>query len=407
MPLSDTAIRAIKPREKAYKVADEKGLFILANPGGSRLWRLKYRIDGKEKVMALGAYPEVGLKNAREKRDDARKLIAAGIDPSEKKKSDKAEREERATNTFELVAREWHQNIKGEWIEKHAVRTMKLFERDLFPFIGGKPINEIKPRELLECLRRVEKRGTLSTAHRLLTQCGQVFRFGVASDRCERDTAADLRDALVKKPQVEHFAAITDPKRVGELMRMIDGYQGTAIVSAALKLSPMLFVRPGELRVAEWTEMDLDAAVWELPAEKMKMRNPHVVPLPTQAVDILRDLHLMTGHGKHVFPSWGGDKRPMSSNTVRVALRAMGITAEEMTAHGFRAMARTILDEVLGFRVDLIEHQLAHTVVDPNGRAYNRTAFLVERREMMQRWADYLDKLKAGADVIAFERGAA
>lgn len=407
MPLSDTAIRAIKPREKAYKVADEKGLFILVNPGGSRLWRLKYRIDGKEKVMALGAYPDVGLKDAREKRDDARKLIAAGIDPVQKKKSDEAEARVRATNTFELVAREWHENIKGEWIEKHAVRTMKLFERDLFPFIGGKPINEIKPRELLECLRRVEKRGTLSTAHRLLTQCGQVFRYGVASDRCERDTAADLRDALVKKPQVEHFAAITDPKRVGELMRMIDGYQGTAIVSAALKLSPMLFVRPGELRIAEWTEMDLDAAVWELPAGKMKMRNPHVVPLPTQAVDILRELHQMTGHGKHVFPSWGGDRRPMSSNTVRVALRAMGVKAEEMTAHGFRAMARTILDEVLGFRVDLIEHQLAHTVVDPNGRAYNRTAFLVERREMMQRWADYLDKLKAGAEVISFDRSAA
>jgi len=407
MPLSDTAIRASKPREKAYKVADEKGLFLLVNPGGSRLWRLKYRIDGKEKLMALGAYPDVGLKDARDKRDEARKLIAAGIDPAQKKKSDEAEAKERATNTFELVAREWHENVKGEWIEKHAVRTMKLFERDLFPFIGGKPINEIKPRELLECLRRVEKRGTLSTAHRLLTQCGQVFRYGVASDRCERDTAADLRDALVKKPQVEHFAAITDPKRVGELMRMIDAYQGTAIVSAALKLSPMLFVRPGELRIAEWSEMNLDAAVWELPAEKMKMRNPHVVPLPTQAVAILRELYEMTGHGKHVFPSWGGDKRPMSSNTVRVALRAMGITAEEMTAHGFRAMARTILDEVLGFRVDLIEHQLAHTVVDPNGRAYNRTAFLVERRDMMQRWADYLDKLKSGAEVIAFERGAA
>lgn len=407
MPLSDTAIRAIKPREKAYKVADEKGLFILVNPGGSRLWRLKYRIAGKEKVMALGAYPDVGLKDAREKRDDARKLIAAGIDPAQKKKSDEAEARLRATNTFELVAREWHENIKGEWIEKHAVRTMKLFERDLFPFIGGKPINEVKPRELLECLRRVEKRGTLSTAHRLLTQCGQVFRYGVASDRCERDTAADLRDALVKKPQVEHFAAITEPKRVGELMRMIDAYQGTAIVSAALKLSPMLFVRPGELRIAEWTEMDLDSAVWELPAEKMKMRNPHVVPLPTQAVEILRELHQMTGHGKHVFPSWGGDRRPMSANTVRVALRAMGITAEEMTAHGFRAMARTILDEILGFRVDLIEHQLAHTVVDPNGRAYNRTAFLSERREMMQRWADYLDKLKAGAEVIPLDRSAA
>jgi integrase len=395
MPLSDTAIRAIKPREKAYKVADEKGLFLLVNPGGSKLWRFKYRIDGKEKVLALGSYPDVGLKDAHDKRDDARKLIAAGIDPSEKKKSDEAEAQERAANTFEVVAREWHANVKGEWIEKHAVRTMKLFERDLFPFIGGKPINEIKPRELLDCLRKVEKRGTVSTAHRLLTQCGQVFRYGVASDRCERDTAADLRDALVKKPQVEHFAAITEPKRVGELMRMIDAYQGTAIVHAALKLSPMLFVRPGELRIAEWSEMDLDAAVWELPAEKMKMRNPHVVPLPTQAVAILRDLHELTGHGKHVFPSWGGDRRPMSSNTVRVAIRAMGITAEEMTPHGFRAMARTILDEVLGFRVDLIEHQLAHTVVDPNGRAYNRTAFLVERREMMQRWADYLDKLKA------------
>ncbi len=407
MPLSDTAIRAVKPRDKAYKVADEKGLFLLVNPGGSKLWRLKYRIDSKEKVLALGAYPEVGLKDAREKRDDARKLIAAGIDPAQKRKSDEAEARLRATNTFELVAREWHENIKGEWIEKHAVRTMKLFERDLFPFIGGKPINEVKPRELLECLRRVEKRGTLSTAHRLLTQCGQVFRYGVASDRCERDTAADLRDALVKKPQVEHFAAITNPKRVGELMRMIDAYQGTAIVAAALKLSPMLFVRPGELRIAEWTEMDLDAAVWELPAEKMKMRNPHVVPLPTQAVEILRELHQMTGHGKHVFPSWGGDRRPMSSNTVRVALRAMGVTAEEMTAHGFRAMARTILDEVLGFRVDLIEHQLAHSVVDPNGRAYNRTAFLSERRDMMQRWADYLDKLKAGAEVVPFDRSAA
>ena len=404
MPLSDTSIRAVKPRDKAYKLADEKGLFLLVNPGGSKLWRLKYRIDGKEKVLALGAYPDVGLRDAREKRDDARKLIAAGVDPAQKKKADEAEARIRATNTFELVAREWHENAKGEWVEKHAERTMKLFERDLFPFIGGKPINEIKPRELLECLRKVEKRGTLSTAHRLLTQCGQVFRYGVASDRCERDTAADLRDALVKKPQIEHFAAITEPKRVGELMRMIDAYQGTATVSAALKLSPMLFVRPGELRNALWSEIALDAGLWELPAAKMKMRNPHVVPLPSQAVQILRDLHLITGHGSHVFPSWAGDQRPMSSNTVRVALRAMGLTAEEMTAHGFRAMARTILDEVLGFRVDLIEHQLAHTVVDPNGRAYNRTAFLSERKAMMQTWADYLDKLKAGADVILLAR---
>ena len=350
--------------------------------------------------MALGAYPDVGLKDARARRDDARRLIADGVDPAVKKKADKAERSERIANTFEVVAREWHEKTKSTWIEKHAVRTLRLFERDLFPFIGQMPIKEIKPRDLLECLRKVEKRGTVSTAHRLLTQCGQVFRFGVASDRCERDIAADLRDALTKRPQIEHFAAITDPKKVGDLLRMIDAYQGTAVVSAALKLSPMLFVRPGELRNALWSEIDLDAGLWELPAEKMKMRNPHVVPLSHQAVQIFRDLHLITGHGTHVFPSWAGDQRPMSSNTVRVALRAMGLTAEEMTAHGFRAMARTILDEVLGFRVDLIEHQLAHTVVDPNGRAYNRTAFLSERKAMMQTWADYLEKLKVGADVI-------
>lgn len=407
MPLSDTAIRALKLSEKPFKAVDEKGLFLLVNPGGSKLWRFKYRIDGKEKLMALGGYPEVGLKDARAKRDDARRLIAEGVDPAAKKKADKAERSDRIANTFEVVAREWFEKSKNQWIEKHAVRTLRLFERDLFPFIGQIPIKEIKPRDLLDCLHKVEKRGTISTAHRLLTQCGQVFRFGVASDRCERDVAADLRDALTKRPQIAHFAAITDPKKVGELLRMIDAYQGTAVVSAALKLSPILFVRPGELRNALWAEIDLDAALWELPAEKMKMRNPHVVPLPSQAVQILRELSAITGHGSHVFPSWAGDQRPMSSNTVRVALRAMGLMAEEMTAHGFRAMARTILDEVLGFRVDLIECQLAHTVLDPNGRAYNRTAYLSERKAMMQLWADYLDKLKAGAVVIPLHGSAA
>jgi integrase len=401
MNLSDTKIRNTKAKEKQVKMFDSGGLFLLVTPQGSKLWRLKYRHDRKEKLLSLGSYPEISLADARQRRDEARGQLAHGIDPGAVRKAQKkADTEE--TETFEVIAREWHAKFNGTWSEGHAATNMRRLEVDLFPWIGSRPISDIKAPELLATLRRVESRGALEAAHRIRTIAGQVFRYAVATGRSERDPSADLKGALPQPPR-RNLAAITDPKEVAPLLRALDGYQGHYVVKCALRLAPMFFVRPGELRHAEWSEIDLDEAVWNIPASKMKMHLPHIVPLCRQAVEILTQLKELTSASRYVFPSGRSFARPMSENAILAALRRMGYDKDTMTGHGFRAMARTILDEVLQFRPDFIEHQLAHAVKDPNGRAYNRTAHLAERRKMMQKWADYLDGLKAGAVVIPFK----
>jgi integrase len=403
MALFDTKIKGVKPSGKQIKLFDAGGLFLLVTPKGGKLWRFKYRFDGKEKLLALGAYPEITLAEARERRDKARKQLANDIDPGAVRKAMK-EAETEETETFEVIAREWHTKFKKTtWTEGHALTIMSRLERDLFPWIGTRPINQIKAQELLILLRRVEARGALESAHRIRTIAGQVFRYAVATGRAERDPSGDLKGAL-PQPGEKHHAAITEPKEVAPLLRAIDGYQGHFVVKCALRLAPMFFVRPGELRNAEWEEVDLDEAVWNIPAHKMKMKQSHIVPLCKQAVQILTELKELTGVSRYVFPSGRSFARPMSNNAILAALRRMGYDKDTMTGHGFRAMARTILDEVLQVRPDFIEHQLAHAVRDPNGRAYNRTAHLAERRKMMEQWADYLDKLKAGDVGVPFKR---
>lgn len=406
MPLTDTAIRSAKPTEKPQKLADEKGLFLLVHPNGSKYWRLKYRFDGKEKGLAFGVYPDVGLKDARAKRDEARRLLADGIDPGEHRKANKNARADAVGNSFESVAREWFTKLLPTWTPDHADKIIKRLERDVFPWIGGKPIADLNAPAVLTTIRRIEARGRLETAHRALQNCGQVFRYAVATGRAERDPTGDLRGALPPTRE-KHMAAITEPAEVGALLRAIDAFRGTLIVQSALKLSALVFVRPGELRQAEWSEIDLDKGEWNIPASRMKgwtrkgITTPHLVPLAPQAVAILRELQPLTGRGVHVFA--GRDpQKPMSNAAVNASLRRMGYdTKTEMTGHGFRAMARTILHEELNVDRDVIEHQLAHAVPDALGTAYNRTKFIKERRAMMQRWADYLDKLKAGADIVA------
>lgn len=403
IPLSEMQISKAKPRDKEYKLFDGAGLFLLVTPTGGKLWRLKYRFGGMEKLLTLGTYPQSSLSDARQRREDAKKLLANGVDPSELKKAQKAAIVATVQNAFEVVAREWHSKFSHTWSNVHADTLMERLERDVFPYLGGKETGEIKPPELLAMLRRVESRGALDTAHRIRFMCGQIFRYAVATGRAERDPAADLRGAL---PPVKfgHRAAPTDPKDVAPLLRAIDDFQGGFVTKCALRLAPILFVRPGELRSAEWAEIDFDNEQWNIPAAKMKMKEPHIVPLPKQAIAILKELHPLTGTGRYLFPSTRSSQRCMSDNTLNASLRRMGFEKQEITAHGFRAMARTILDEVLQFRPDFIEHQLAHAVRDPNGRAYNRTSHLAERRKMMQTWADYLDGLKAGAKVIPLKR---
>lgn len=397
MALSDLAIRNAKPEAKPTRLSDSGGLYLEVSPSGGKLWRLKYRFGGKEKRLALGKYPEVGLKEARERRDEARKLLANDIDPSENRKVQKAAKTERAANSLEVVAREWIAKFTPTWAATHTNKIIRRLEMYVFPWLGGRPIAEITAPELLAMARRIEGKGAIETAHRAMQNCGQVFRYAVATGRADRDPTGDLRGAL-QPVKSTHMAAITEPRKVAELLRTFDAYQGTLIVRCALQLAPLVFVRPGELRTAEWGDMDLDAAEWRYIASKKG--NAHIVPLSIQAVAILREVQALTGEGRYVFPSARTSERPMSDNAILAAMRRLGIAKDEMSGHGFRAMARTILDEVLGFRPDLIEHQLAHAVRDPNGRAYNRTAHLPERRKMMQAWSDYLDKLKSGAEVI-------
>ncbi|MEL0587111.1 MAG: integrase arm-type DNA-binding domain-containing protein [Candidatus Thiodiazotropha sp. (ex. Lucinoma kazani)] len=401
MALTDTAVRNAKSKEKDRKLFDGGGLFLLVKPNGARYWRFKYRFHGREKLLALGVYPDVTLKSARDKRDDARKLIADGIDPSKARKAEKAARNNE--NSFEAIAREWWGNRESNWSESHSSRIMLRLENDVFPWIGTKSIGDITPAELLTVLRRVESRGAIETAHRIHQSCGQIFRYAVATLRAERDTSADLKGALPPVSK-KHYPSITDPKLIGELLRVIDGYQGAFITRCALQLAPLTFVRPGELRHAEWSEIDLDKAEWRIPAEKMKMKTVHIVPLSIQAIAILNEIKPLTGQGKYVFPSVRSPKRPMSENTVNAALRRLGYTKKEMTGHGFRSMASTILNEQ-GWNKDAIERQLAHTERDLVRASYNYAQHLPERVKMMQWWADYLEGLKQGAEIVSIRNG--
>jgi len=406
MALTDTFVKNVKHTgaQSGDKYTDGRAMYLLVNAVG-KYWRMNYRFADKRKTLALGVYPDVGLAKARARRDKAREQLADGLDPATAKREEKQAQADAAANTFEAVARVWLTKTASKRAEVTQSRITTLLEKDVFPFIGSMPISTIKPRDVLDkAVRKIEARGSVDTAHRAKQICGQIFRYAVAVGLAERDVTTDLRGALAAIPE-SHFAAITEPKQAGELMRSIFDYTGHPCTVAALKLTPLVFVRPGELRTAEWSEIDLDAAEWRIPASKMKMKVDHLVPLPTQAVALLRSVQPITGHGRYVFPSLRTGERPMSENTINAALRGLGYSKEVHTAHGFRALARTIMDEVMGERVDLIEHQLAHAVKDPNGRAYNRTAHLPARRVMMQNWANYLDKLRIGAEVIPIRSG--
>ncbi len=391
MRLTDSAIRTARATERPIKLFDGNGLFLYVTPSGGRRWHFKYRFGGKERLLSFGIYPEISLKIARERREEARRLIAAGIDPLVRRRIEKVAQ----SDTFEAIGREWYEKFKPAWAQSHSDKIIQRLERDVFPWLGRRPITEILAPEVLAVVRRIEGRGALDTSHRALQNCSQVFRYAIATGRAVRDPCQDLRGALPPAKH-ENFPSLTDPEEVGQLLRAIEGFRGTLVVKSALQLAPLLFQRPGELRKAQWPQFDLERAQWKFQASK---NGPdHLVPLSRQAVEILKTLHSLTGTRTHVFP--GRDpKKPMSDAAVNAALRRMGYdTKTEITGHGFRAMARTILDEHLQIRPEVIEHQLAHRVKDNNGTAYNRTKFLKERTEMMQVWADYLDELRAGAE---------
>lgn len=390
-PLTDMAIRKAKPTSRTQKLFDGGGLYMEISPKDGRWWRLKYRFDGKEKRLALGVYPDVPLALARQRREDARQLLARGVDPGEHKKAAAAARAELGANTFEVVAREWL--TKRDWVDSYRVKVAAWLDNDVFPWIGSRPAAELEATDFLAVARRVEGRGAIESAHRIMQNCGQVMRYAIATGRAKRNPVADLRGALASPPD-NSFAAVTDPDELAPLLRAMHGYSGTMVVRCALQMAPMVFLRPGELRQAEWSEFDMEAKTWTIPAARMKMRRPHLVPLSSQALAVLEEIRPLTGRGRYVFPSARSRDRPMSENAVTAALRRMGYETGTVTGHGFRATARTILDEVLGFRPDIIEHQLAHEVRDPNGRSYNRTSHLPERKKMMQEWANYLDKLR-------------
>ena len=400
--LTDTKLRAMKRREKVYRVADTNGLCIEVRPTGAKLWRYRYRHGGKPNMFALGEYPVMSLAEARAERDKARAMVKGGANPAHVAKSERAARLEKTEATFQSVGLEFIAKREREGMTLGSVqRSRRLLKKDLASIVNL-PIAEVSAPILLAALRKIEQRGIVVSAHRARGLAGQIFRYAIVTGRAERNPATDLIGAL-EKSRVNHFSSIVSPTKIGELLRSIYGYKGTPVTIAALKLAPLVFVRPGELRHAEWSEMDLNAATWDIPAEKMKMKNSHLVPLSTQAVELLRDLADLTGNGRYVFPGMRSARRPMSENTVNAALRYMGIDGDTMTGHGFRAMARTVLDEELGFPADHIEHQLAHAVKDANGRAYNRTTHLPARRKMMQAWADYLEGLRInvvpGADL--------
>ena len=399
MALTDTALRNAKPSDKPFKLYDEKGLFLIVNPNGGMWWRFKYRFDNKEKNLSLGTYPEVKLKAARERRDQARELVANGIDPSNSRKAEKKAKAGDTLNSFETVAREWvttKLQSKSEGYQKNVLRRFELY---LFPWIGKRPISEISAPELLEVVRRIERLNKIETAYRTLQATGQVFRYAVQTGRAIRDVTSDLRGALT--PTVtKHMPAFTEPQQVAELMRAIDGFTGTITVQIALRLAPLVFVRPSELRKAKWAEIDLGAGEWRYLVTKTNTE--HIVPLSHQAIELLRSIEPFSGAGEYVFQGGNNADKAMSEAAINAALRRMGYdTKTQITGHGFRAMARTILHERLNIDPHIIEHQLAHKVPDALGAAYNRTKFLEQRKEMMQQWADYLDELKLGAKIIS------
>ncbi len=397
MPLTNIACRNAKPKESQYTLFDEKGLFLLVSPTGGKWWRMKYRYQGKEKRLSLGTYPETPLAEARERRDKARKLLARGIDPAEARKDEKAETQAKG-DTFETVAREWFDKFKPRWSEGHAGQIMRRFELNAFPWIGACPIKEISAPELLAVARRIESRGALEMAHRLLQACGQVFKYAVATGRAERDPSGDLRGALPPTNE-KHHASLTAPKDVAQLLQAVDGYTGGIVTRCALQMAALTFVRPGELRHAEWTEINFDTTEWRIPGHKMKMKTQHIVPLSRQSLAALHELHPLTSSARYVFPSERTGQRPMSENTVNAALRRLGYSKEQMTGHGFRSIASTMLNE-MGWNRDAIERQLAHAERNNVRAAYNFAEFLPLRREMMQAWADYLDGLRIGTNSI-------
>lgn len=411
--LTDTKIRAARATAKTQRLWDGGGLYLEVNPAGSKWWRLKYRFQKKEKRLSLGTYPTTSLKAAREGAADLRKLLAAGVDVSAERQALKQSAEHAATNSFEAIAREWIITVHMPKVcEAQSTRTVGRLERDVFPWIGATPVTTLKAPEILNVMRRVEGRGAIETAHRELQVVGQVLRYAVATGRAERDASADLKGAL-RPFTTTHMPAITEPQRVGALMRAIDGYEGTFPVRCALQLVALTFVRSGELRFAAWSEIDVDNAIWRIPGNRMKRTKAgkangpdHLVPLSHQAVGILKELQPLTGHRPHVFPSTRGEGRVLSDATLGAALRRLGFSNDEMTAHGFRAMARTMLVERLNVDESVVEAQLAHRVKDALGRAYNRTQFVEQRRVMLQTWADYLDILRKGATLLTLREAA-
>lgn len=396
MPLTDTAIRAIKPTSKTAKFFDGGGLYLEVAPSGGKWWRLKYRFQGKEKRISLGTYPTIGLKEARERRENTKKILANGIDPSAQRQAIKASITSIDQDSFEVVTREWFDKHVVNLAPSYSKKVRSLFERQIFPVLGAKPIAEVEPTDVLNAARHIEQTGAIETAHRLIQICGQVFRYAIATGRTKYDVSTGLHAAL-PKVNVKHMATLTDKKRIGQLLRAIDAYGGFFPVRCALKLAPLLFVRPGELQKAEWAEFDLPAAEWRLPASKMKMRQRHIVPLSRQALSVLAELQAYTGNGQFLFPSIRTTTKPIALESMLVAIRSMGFTQDEMTMHGFRGMASTLLNE-MGYNRDWIERQLAHGERDHVRAAYNYAEHLPERRRMMQEWADYLDELKADRD---------
>jgi integrase len=392
MPLTDTAIRNVKPKDKQYKLADEKGLYLLVKKAG-KYFRFDYRYAGKRKTLAVGVYPDVTLAQARLKRDEARKLLQDGVDPSQHKKETKIKLQEMTANNFEAIAREWFEKNTPVWSERHADTIIRRLEYNVFPSLGKRAIELITAPELLGVLRKIENRGAVETAHRVKQICGQVFRYAIATGRGERDPSGDLKGALAPVKS-KSMATITDPKKIGGLLRAMEDYEGHIITRCALQLAPLVFVRPGELRHAEWSEIDLNSGEWKIPGEKMKAGLPHIVPLSRQAIDIFKEIKSVTGDGRYVFPSLRSTARPMSNNTVNAALRRMGYTKDEIVGHGFRAMASTILHEQ-GWPSDVVERQMSHTEKNKVKAAYNHAQHLPERRKMMQAWADYLYALKS------------
>ena len=410
--LSDTQCRTAKGKGKAYSLVDGGGLFLLVKADGGRFWRFNYRFGGLQKTMALGTYPETPLAQARKDHQAARRLLADGIDPMVERKKEKLVRQFAGETTFEGVAREWFGLARREWVDAHADRIVRRFERDIFPWIGKRPVADITPQEMLAVLQRIQARGAIETAHRARWDCSQVFRRAMETGRAEKDPTQSFSSAALETPTTRSHAAITDPAAFGQLLRAIDAYKGGPVVRCALRLAPLVFLRPGELRKAEWSEFDLDAGVWEVPAARMKrpkaekqISGGHIVPLSRQSIKLLRELEPLTGGGRRfVFPSPRTSERPMSDGAILAALRSMGYPSDVASGHGFRATARTLAVERLKVPAELVEMQLAHAVKDANGRAYNRVQWLEERTAMMQKWADYLDRLRAGGAVVAINQ---